>query len=214
MINEKLLKSFRDLEKRMKIKICGLFQNEDINYVNEALPDYIGFVFAKSKRQVSYNQARALRQNLNAKIKVVGVFVNAKIAEIEFLVNQKIIDLIQLHGDESDEYIKQLKSKVKVPIIKAIKVADQNSLTDLNYSVDYYLLDNVISGSGKVFNWSYIKQLDKPYFLAGGINLDNLDAALKINAYCLDVSSGVETNGVKDGLKIKEMVRRVKENGR
>ncbi|MFQ6793962.1 phosphoribosylanthranilate isomerase [Thomasclavelia sp.] len=198
----------------MKIKICGLFQNEDINYVNEALPDYIGFVFAKSKRQVSYNQARALRQNLNAKIKVVGVFVNAKIAEIEFLVNQKIIDLIQLHGDESDEYIKQLKSKVKVPIIKAIKVADQNSLTDLNYSVDYYLLDNVISGSGKVFNWSYIKQLDKPYFLAGGINLDNLDAALKINAYCLDVSSGVETNGVKDGLKIKEMVRRVKENGR
>lgn len=198
----------------MKIKICGLFQNEDINYVNEALPDYIGFVFAKSKRQVSYNQARALRQNLNAKIKVVGVFVNAKIAEIEFLVNQKIIDLIQLHGDESDEYIKQLKSKVKVPIIKAIKVADQNSLTDLNYSVDYYLLDNVISGSGKVFNWSYIKQLDKPYFLAGGINLDNLDAALKINAYCLDVSSGVETNGVKDGLKIKEMVGRVKENGR
>ena len=198
----------------MKIKICGLFQNEDINYVNEALPDYIGFVFVKSKRQVSYNQARALRQNLNAKIKVVGVFVNAKIAEIEFLVNQKIIDLIQLHGDESDEYIKQLKSKVKVPIIKAIKVADQNTLTDLNYSVDYYLLDNVISGSGKVFNWSYIKQLDKPYFLAGGINLDNLDAALKINAYCLDVSSGVETNGVKDGLKIKEMVRRVKENGR
>lgn len=198
----------------MKIKICGLFQNADIDYVNETLPDYIGFVFAKSKRQVSYDQAKVMSSKLDKRIKTVGVFVDASIDEIIKLVNDQIIDLVQLHGDEGIDYIKQLKTKINVPIIKAIKMTPETDLRTISFPVDYYLLDSVISGSGKTFDWSLIKKLDKPFFLAGGINSGNLDDAIKINAYAIDVSSGVETNGIKDPNKIKEIVRRIKNDSR
>lgn len=198
----------------MKIKICGLFQNVDIDYVNEALPDYIGFVFAKSKRQVSYDQAKIMSSKLDKRIKAVGVFVDASINEIVKLVNNQIIDLVQLHGDEGIDYIEQLKAKINVPIIKAIKMTPETDLGKNIFPVDYYLLDSAISGSGKTFDWSLITKLDKPFFLAGGIDSGNLDDAIKINAYAIDVSSGVETNGIKDSNKINEIVRRIKNDSR
>ncbi len=196
----------------MKIKICGLFREEDIQYVNEVKPDYIGFVFAKSKRQVTYQQASKLRQLLNKDIKAVGVFVNEDINFIVKLVNNHIIDIIQLHGSENDDYISRIKNQTDVPIIKAIKVSCADDL-NVNYNVDYYLLDNKVSGSGKSFDWSLIKKMDKPVFLAGGISLENIDQAIDIADYGIDVSSGVETNGIKDFNKIKEIVRRVR-NGK
>lgn len=198
----------------MKIKICGLFQSDDIDYVNEAKPDYIGFVFAKSKRQVDLHQAQLLKARLDSQIKTVGVFVNNSIGEIVELVDKKIIDVIQLHGDESNLYIKQLKRYIDVPIIKAIKVKQASDLDNLNYDVDYYLLDNKISGSGESFDWSVIKDLDKPFFLAGGIDLNNIEKAIQIKCFGLDVSSGAETNGIKDRNKIIEIVRRIKDDDR
>lgn len=198
----------------MKIKICGLFKNKDIDYVNEARPDYIGFVFAKSKRQVNYQQAKLLKARLDSQIKVVGVFVDSEIAEINKLVNDKIIDIVQLHGSENNEYINKLKQTIKVPVIKAVKVTSKTDLNSLDYPVDYYLLDNQVSGSGETFDWSLIKDLNKPFFLAGGIDLDNLDEAMSKADYGIDVSSGVETNGIKDRNKIIEIVRRTKNGNR
>lgn len=198
----------------MKIKICGLFKNKDIDYVNEARPDYIGFVFAKSKRQVNYQQAKLLKARLDSQIKVVGVFVDSEIAEIDKLVNDKIIDIVQLHGSENNEYINKLKQTIKVPVIKAVKVTSKTDLNSLDYPVDYYLLDNQVSGSGETFDWSLIKDLNKPFFLAGGIDLDNLDEAMSKADYGIDVSSGVETNGIKDRNKIIEIVRRTKNGNR
>lgn len=215
MINERLLKFYRGLEnQKMKIKICGLFQEADIDYVNEAKPDYIGFVFAKSKRQVDYHQAKLLKSKLDSTIKAVGVFVDSDIDKITSLVNDRIIDIVQLHGSEASQYINKLKQHIDVPVIKAIKVTGSKDLNDLNYPVDYYLLDNQTSGSGKAFDWSLIKELDKPFFLAGGIDLNNLDEAISKAGYGIDVSSGVETNGVKDHNKIIEMVRRTRDGNR
>ena len=170
----------------MQIKICGLFQVEDIDYVNEAKPDYVGFVFAKSKRQVDIHQAEKLKNKLDSNIKAVGVFVDEQISEITAIVKMGIIDLIQLHGHEDNAYIKQLKQSVQMPIIKAIKVIEKDDLNNLDYECDYYLLDSKISGSGKSFDWSLIKDLDKPFFLAGGIDLDNLDeqTTLQITELC------------------------------
>ena len=198
----------------MQIKICGLFQVEDIDYVNEAKPDYVGFVFAKSKRQVDIHQAEKLKNKLDTNIKAVGVFVDEQISEITAIVKMGIIDLIQLHGHEDNAYIKQLKQSVQMPIIKAIKVIEKDDLNNLDYECDYYLLDSKISGSGKSFDWSLIKDLDKPFFLAGGIDLDNLDEAMSKADYGIDVSSGVETNGIKDRNKIIEIVRRTKNGNR
>ena len=186
----------------MQIKICGLFQVEDIDYVNEAKPDYVGFVFAKSKRQVDIHQAEKLKNKLDTNIKAVGVFVDEQISEITAIVKMGIIDLIQLHGHEDNAYIKQLKQSVQMPIIKAIKVIEKDDLNNLDYECDYYLLDSKISGSGKSFDWSLIK------------DLDNLDEAMSKADYGIDVSSGVETNGIKDRNKIIEIVRRTKNGNR
>lgn len=198
----------------MKIKICGLFRNQDIDYVNAYQPDYIGFVFAKSKRQVTYQLAKQLKQQLDPNILAVGVFVDSNLDIIEKLADDKIIDLVQLHGNEDVAYIRELKKRIQLPIIKAIKMSNNIDLKKLNYPVDYYLLDNVVSGSGQTFNWSLIKEIDKPFFLAGGLNLNNLDQALKIKVYGLDLSSGVETDGCKDRNKIEQVVRRVKNGNR
>lgn len=198
----------------MKIKICGLFQSKDIEYVNEVRPDYIGFVFAKSKREVDIEQAQLLKSQLDQQIKAVGVFVNSSFDKIVELVDRNIIEVVQLHGNEDALYIKQLKELIDAPIIKAIKVTQAGDLDNLNYDVDYYLLDNKISGSGKCFDWALIKTLDKPFFLAGGIDLANLDEALKINCYGIDVSSGAEKKGSKDRNKIVEIVRKVKNDDR
>ena len=169
-----------------KIKICGLKRSEDVDYVNTYQPDYVGFVFAGKKRKITYDQAKELKKDLLSSIQVV-----------------------QLHGQETNEYIKILKQKIDVPIIKAIQIKNDDSF-NVDYDVDYYLFDHGSGGTGESFDWSMLKEVNKPVFLAGGINLSNIDEALKMNVYGLDVSSGVETDGFKDREKIKEIVRRVR----
>ncbi|MGL4799917.1 MAG: phosphoribosylanthranilate isomerase [Cellulosilyticaceae bacterium] len=198
-----------------KIKICGLTKKEDIQMVNALMPDYIGFVFAKSKRRVTIKQAEELKRNLNPQIKVVGVFVNAMIPYIQQCVEEKVVDIVQLHGDEDADYIRCLREEIgDVPIIKAIPIGDK--WEKVSYDVTYYLLDKKSTlsygGTGECFDWKLIKELDKPYFLAGGINLENIEQALQVSAYGVDVSSGVETDGSKDYDKIHRIIKKVRNN--
>ncbi|MBH1941754.1 phosphoribosylanthranilate isomerase [Mobilitalea sibirica] len=199
-----------------KIKICGLTQKTDIEAVNEVLPDYIGFVFAESKRQVSDEQARQLKLLLNPTIQSVGVFVNEDIKRIEHLCKMGILDLVQLHGDEDDEYMRKLRKLIPNPIIKAIRIGDgRNMDVEKQTMADYTLLDtykkDLYGGSGEVFNWNLIKDVGKPFFLAGGIHEGNImNAVIKCRPYCIDVSSGVETNGLKDPDKIKAIVTKIR----
>ena len=185
----------------MLIKICGLKRLEDIEYANILKPDFIGFVFASSKRKIDIDLAIKLRNKLNKDIKVVGVFRNDDIELIKEVVKNNIIDLIQLHGDEDDSYILKIKEFTDLKIIKAYR--------DSIYS-DYSLFDNEDPGKGIVFDWNKINT-NKPFFLAGGINIENIDKALMVNPYCIDVSSGAETDGLKDFRKMEELIKRCRD---
>lgn len=203
-----------------KIKICGLSRPEDIAAVNIAMPDYIGFVFSKSRRQISEDTAYKLKASLNPSIQAVGVFVNEDIRTIVKLCQSNIITIVQLHGDEDENYIKELRGEIPGPIIKAIRVKDREDIKRAcELSCDYFLFDTYrekeYGGSGVTFNWSLInKEVPKPYFLAGGLHLGNLSEATKqCNPYCLDVSSGVETDGYKDTNKILEIVAKIRSVG-
>ena len=201
------------------VKICGLKRECDIDYVNRHKPDFAGFVFSKSKRQITPQQAEKLKVKLNSNIKVVGVFVNEPVEFILDLCNRNIIDIIQLHGDEDENYIVKLKELSDKPIIKAVRVqSTEQVLLAEKLDCDYLLLDayseSEYGGSGKTFNWDIIPQLKKPFFLAGGLNSENVAMAIKqVNPYCVDLSSSVETGGYKDKNKLKiiiEEVRRTK----
>lgn len=199
-----------------KIKICGLRRKEDITYVNECLPDYIGFVFAPSRRQITKEQAMDLKQMLNPKIKAVGVFVNEKPEVILDLVKSGVIDVIQLHGDESENDICKLKKDTKSPIIKAVRVKNSDDIWRADtLSCDYLLFDSYQKGSyggtGMSFSWEIIPDdLKHPYFLAGGLNESNIEQALRIPAFGYDISGGVETEGVKDYKKIKKIMSMIR----
>lgn len=202
----------------MKIKTCGLFREEDINYANELKPDYIGFVFAESKRKVGVEKAYNLRNKLDKEIKSVGVFVNDNLDFILNLIREKIIDIIQLHGNEDNDFLDNLKTKTNAKIIKFIPVENADSiLNSLNIFSDFILLDNLKGGVGKTFNWNYLKEafelnkkfievFNKKYFLAGGLNKENINEALKFNPYCVDLSGGLETDGIKDFEKMKYII--------
>lgn len=202
------------------IKICGLTRKVDIEAANEARPDYIGFVFARSRRQVDEEQAKALKACLNPSIKAVGVFVNEEMARIIRLCHSGVIDLIQLHGDEDEDYIQALKSCVTNPVIKAVRVKDAGDIRQaLALSCDYLLLDawheDQYGGMGRTFDWSLIPEINKPFFLAGGIHSGNiLQAIEKCRPYGIDVSSGVETAGLKDPEKIREIVALARKQNR
>lgn len=201
-----------------KVKICGLSRIEDIEYCNELLPDYIGFIlgFPKSKRNVSFEQAKLLKSKLNSGIKSVGVFVNADIDYICSLCDANVIDYVQLHGNEDDDYISKLKSKVDKPIIKAVRVqSKEDILSAETLNCDYLLLDtyvkDAIGGSGIAFDWSIIPNISKPYFLAGGLNANNVSKAIAMcNPYAVDVSSSVEDGAYKSKQKIAEFISAVK----
>ncbi|MGM9971199.1 MAG: phosphoribosylanthranilate isomerase [Anaeroplasmataceae bacterium] len=185
----------------VKIKICGIKSINDILIMNKYKPDYIGFVFVKSsKRYIDINTALECKKALNKEIKSVGVFLNNDIDYIIEIVKKGIIDIIQLHGSEDSNYVRELKHKINIPIIKAYK-------EDIN--ADFLLLDNINPGSGEKFDWSCI-ETTKSYFLAGGININNVKEALELKPYAIDVSSGVETNGFKDEKKVEEIIRLVR----
>lgn len=197
----------------VKIKICGLKRMEDIEIVNKYKPDYIGFVFADSKRKVSYNLARKMKQNLDLSIKSVGVFVDADIDEILNLYNDGIIDFAQLHGRESEDYIKKLrqKSNCHLKIINSIEMSDKTDLLKYDNSMADYLLLDSGKGCGKTFDWQLIRNdLKKEFFLAGGLNTDNISLAIKdVNPFAVDLSSSLETDGYKDEIKIKKLMEAI-----
>ena len=197
----------------VKIKICGLKRMEDIEIVNKYKPDYIGFVFADSKRKVSYNLARKMKQNLDPSIKSVGVFVDADIDEILNIYNDGIIDFAQLHGRESEDYIKKLrqKSNCHLKIINSIEMSDKTDLLKYDNSMADYLLLDSGKGSGKTFDWQLIRNdLKKEFFLAGGLNTDNISLAIKdVNPFAVDLSSSLETDGYKDEIKIKKLMEAI-----
>lgn len=194
----------------VKIKICGLHRLEDIEMVNRYKPDYIGFVFADSKRKVSHETAWKLKGKLDSDIISVGVFVNAEIDEIIELYSRGIIHIAQLHGDESEEYIKCLKEKTnyELEIIKAIEMSDKVDLSQYDDSIADYLLFDSGKGSGKTFNWELIRHdLTKEFFLAGGINdVNAVEAIGEFKPYAIDLSSSLETDGFKDEIKIKKIM--------
>ena len=202
----------------MKIKLCGLKRIEDIEAVNEAKPDYIGFIFVKkSRRYVSPEMAEQLKQQLNHEIEAVGVFVNEDINTVIEQTKKQVIDVIQLHGEEDITYVKNLKKAVGVPIIKAISMTKPDARQQICMweisDVDYLLLDSGNGGTGERFNYKLLQEignLKKPYFLAGGLHPENLRNAVQQlqnnQPYALDLSSGIETNGIKDMDKIKKAV--------
>jgi phosphoribosylanthranilate isomerase len=204
-----------------KVKICGLKRMEDIEYVNELLPDYIGFVFAKSKRQVDLKQAITLSTRLDCRIKKVGVFVNEEIHRVKQLAKDASLDILQFHGNEDESYLSNFKDftvwKSKAIDISAETIA-QDIMSELNrYPIDAVVLDSsvkgIVGGTGESFNWNLIPKIniEKKLILAGGLNQDNVDEAISMaKPYAVDISSGVETDGVKDFNKIKKIIEKVR----
>ena len=197
---------------RPVIKICGLTRQCDIDAVNAARPEYVGFVFVKHRLQVSASHAKVLRRRLSPEIVPVGVFVNERIEQIISLVRGGVIDAIQLHGEEDEEYINTLKALTTSPVIKAVSVLKKGDVEQwLDTRADYILLDSKGGATGKLFDWHLIGNVPRPFFLAGGLNVQNIDAAIEqVRPYAVDISSGVETGGLKDPTKINELIRRIR----
>lgn len=193
---------------RKCIKICGLTRPCEIAFVNAAKPDYIGFVLAKSRRQVTPERAGGLKELLDPSILAVGVFVNEKPETAARLAEEGVIDLIQLHGQEDEAYLRQLRGLTKCPVIKAFCVRSAEDVRRAcESSADYILLDSGVGGTGQRFDWKMTGQIKRPWFLAGGLSPDNMKEAVQTDAFCLDISSGVETDGQKDREKIEACVR-------
>lgn len=205
----------------IKIKICGLSRIEDIEAANQYKPDYIGFVFAQdSKRRVTKEQAMVLKAALDPAILAVGVFVNAPVSEVLELCREKIIDIVQLHGDEDEGYISTLKNTITNPVIKAVRVqsTEQLILPD-SLPCDALLLDSFnaeqFGGTGKSFDYTLIPSLKHSFFLAGGLNSDNIIVAIDTcHPEVIDISGGVETNGVKDPEKMRTVIELVHNYGK
>ena len=199
-----------------RIKMCGLTREEDIAAANEILPDYVGFVFAPDfRRYITPERATELRADLDEDITVVGVFVDAPVRFVAALLNEDLIDIAQLHGDEDDAYIEQLRSALRAPDEKAIlKSFVVNSAADIQAanasSADMVALD-AGRGEGATFDWSMLAAIERPYFLAGGLNPENVGAALDATqAAYVDTSSGIETDGVKDPAKMLAFAQAVR----
>ena len=211
-----------------KIKLCGMMKPCDIEYANRVKPDFVGFIFANTRRKISAAQAKQFREALDAEIPAVGVFVNEDISVIASLVQDGCIDMIQLHGEEDVDYIRRLREICDVPVIKAVKVQTVEQIRQAAaLPVDYLLLDTyrkgVLGGTGEAFDWELLREakaaagdtaegelFGKPYFLAGGLHAGNLREAAALGSYGLDVSSGIETDGSKDFDKMVEVVNIVR----
>lgn len=195
-----------------KIKLCGLSRPCDIEAANGLKPEYIGFVFSeKSKRYVTPEKAKELKHLLDPEIKAVGVFVNENPERAARLLNNDIIHIAQLHGSEDEDYIRRLRNLTDKPIIKAFRIESARDIADAeSCTADYVLLDSG-AGTGTVFDWRLIQGIKRPYFLAGGLGAHNVTDAVKLlHPFAVDVSSGIETDGVKDKIKMAEFVATVR----
>ncbi len=196
-----------------KLKICGLRRSEDIAYVNEFQPDYAGFILSKPFwRHISLYELVKLTKELSDKITPVGVFVNETTETILYFA--EYLDVIQLHGDEDDDFIKSLKEHTDCEIWKAVRPQTPDEIKNAcqgcadKLIIDSFSKDSV-GGTGMVGNWEIIKntEITKPFFLAGGISADNINEAVKtVKPFGIDVSSSVETDRKKDRVKIKELM--------
>ena len=195
-----------------KIKLCGLSRKCDIEWANALKPEYIGFVFwSKSKRNVPPEKAKELKDLLSPDIKAVGVFVDEPIENVAELLNDNIIDIAQLHGGEDEEYIKKLRTLSDKPIIKAFLLKSESDTVRAEKSTADYILVDSGTGTGKSFDWELLKNISRPYFLAGGLCCENISQAITaLDPYAVDVSSGIETNGCKDKNKMAAFVAAVR----
>lgn len=195
-----------------RIKLCGLSRPCDVDAVNDLRPEYVGFVFwEKSRRYVAPELAASLRKNLAAGIQAVGVFVDECPERIAALVRLGVIDVVQLHGSEDNAYISCLRTLTNTPIIQAFRVSSPQDLAEARESTaDYVMLDSG-RGTGTIFDWSIVHGFARPFFLAGGLTPENVAAAIhEINPFAVDVSSGIETQGVKDRAKMTAFVESVR----
>ncbi|MGG0753954.1 phosphoribosylanthranilate isomerase [Brevibacillus laterosporus] len=223
------------------LKICGIKDSNTLVLLQQLRVEYAGFVFAESKRQVTVQQARTLVEEARNIVdsnqtenkarsfpRLVGVFVNPSLSELDLTVNQVLLDVIQLHGQETPEFCQMVRKRYGKPVWKAIGIgAEENSLSEklasYQNSVQAYLFDThdqkQAGGTGKKFTWTHIPDLQRmisplPAIIAGGISIENVETLLNKHAPDLiDLSSGVETNGVKDAHKITKLVERVKQHG-
>nr|WP_325303049.1 phosphoribosylanthranilate isomerase [uncultured Dysosmobacter sp.] len=199
-----------------KIKLCGLSRTRDILAANQLRPEYIGFVFApKSSRYISSEQARELKALLSSQIRTVGVFVNEGIDRVEELLNSGVIDLAQLHGSEDADYIRQLRTRTGKPVIQAFRITSEEDVKWAEHSIADHILLDAGAGTGTVFDWSMLRQIRRPYFLAGGLGPENVKGAVeRLHPYAVDVSSGIETDGSKDPEKMAAFVTAVRKGAR
>ncbi len=198
----------------MKIKICGLKRPEDILAVNEAKPDFCGFVIevARSPRCVTREQVRELVRGLHRDIIPVGVFVNAPPQLPAELLNEGTLGIAQLHGNEDEAYIRTLREMTDKPLIQAFSVRSTRDVERACQSMaDYILLDQGGGGTGRTFDWSLIPEITRPFFLAGGLGPENLQQAIQqVHPWAVDLSSSLETEGRKDPEKMRRAVACVK----
>ena len=219
-----------------KVKMCGISKVETIPAVVEAKPDYMGLVFAPSKRQVTVDQAKILVEELhrgyakkygsdtehdkNDTIKTVGVFVNETVDNLVTIANEANLDAVQLHGDEDEAFIQSLKERTNVEVWKAIQIRSAADVEEwIDSSADMLLFDayhkDERGGTGEVFDWSSLDAFERPFMLAGGIDSTNVARAIRtVRPYGIDISSGIETNGMKDDKKITAFTKIVKSIGR
>lgn len=221
-----------------KIKMCGISKVETIPAIVDAKPDYMGLVFAPSKRQVTVDQAKTLVEELHKQyanrynrdaeqysnqtlihqefIKTVGIFVNETLDNLVTIATEVNLDVVQLHGDEDEAFIQSLKERTNVEIWKAVQIrsaADAEAWIDS--SADMLLFDayhkDERGGTGEVFDWSCLDEFERPFMLAGGIDSTNVARAIRmVRSYGIDISSGIETDGVKDNEKITAFTKLVR----
>ena len=199
-----------------KIKLCGLYRPCDIAVANELKPEYIGFVFAPaSRRYVTPEKAAELKRLLAPSIEAAGVFVNEAPEIVAGLLNSGAIDIAQLHGDEDEGYIERLRGLTSKPVIQAFRIETAGDIANAERSsADYILLDSG-AGTGAAFDWSLARDVRRPYFLAGGLEAGNVAGAIAIlKPYAVDVSSGIETDGLKDKAKMAAFVRATRKEDR
>ena len=198
-----------------RIKLCGLSRLQDIETANTLLPEYVGFVFApKSRRYVTRQHAAELKKHLAPGIRAVGVFVDEPPENVAKIVKRGIIDLVQLHGSEDEAYLRRLRELTAAPLIQAFRIRSGKDLPAAERSTADYVLLDAGAGDGKVFDWSLLENFRRSYFLAGGLDPENAGPAVRtLHPFTVDVSSGIETGGVKDPEKMKAFVSAVRAEG-
>ena len=199
-----------------KIKLCGMMCKTDIETANRLQPDLVGFVFAKkSRRYVTDETAAELRHILSDRIPAAGVFVNEEISHVVRLLQLGVINVVQLHGGENEEYLKELRKQTDAPIIRAFRIREREDIAKVRaFDENTKILLDAGSGDGMTFRWEWLKDADFDFYLAGGLTNENVAEAVRIyHPYGVDVSSGIETDGRKDIRKMEAFVRTVrKEN--